>query len=162
MKVQCLYDALVDIKSLKLNPSNRNHHSREQIDRLALILDAQGWRYPVKVSKQSGLVTSGHGRIEAARVNGWTQVPVNFQDYESPAIEYADTVADNSIASWSELDLAGINLDIGDLGPEFDISLLGIKSFEVEVADKGFDAIEECPKEDRAAKLCPHCGAALN
>ena len=45
--------------------------------------------------------------------------------------------ADNAIASWAEIDLAGVNVDIGDLGPDFNVDLLGIEGFTVEVADKG-------------------------
>lgn len=89
----------------------------------------------MKVSKLSGYVTSGHGRILAARLNGWTQVPVNYQDYETFDQEYADVQADNSIASWAELDLSGINSDIKDLGPDFDLDLLGIKDFFLDVTD---------------------------
>lgn len=133
MNIHCLYDALSPIKDLKSHPKNRNKHPDDQIKRLAEILKYQGWRYPVKVSKRSGFVTSGHGRIEAAKLNGWKEVPVNFQEYDSEEQEYADVQADNAIASWAELDLSGINADLGDLGPDFDIDLLGIKNFEIDV-----------------------------
>lgn len=136
MIVHCLYDKLVSTSELAPHPKNRNKHPDEQIERLAKILKYQGWRYPVKVSKRSGFVTSGHGRILAAKVNGWDEVPVNLQDYDSDEQEYADVQADNAIASWAELDLSGINTDLADLGPDFDIDLLGIKNFEIEVADK--------------------------
>lgn len=136
MKIHCLCDKLVSVSELKPHPKNRNKHPENQIERLANILSYQGWRYPVKVSKRSGFVTSGHGRIEAAKLNGWKEVPVNFQDYDSDEQEYADVQADNAIASWSELDLSGINADIGDLGPDFNIDLLGIKDFVVEPIDK--------------------------
>lgn len=136
MKINCLYDKLVPVSDLNAHPKNPNTHSKEQIERLAKILAYQGWRYPVKVSKRSGFITSGHGRLEAAKLNGWTEVPVNFQDYESEEQERADIVSDNAIAEWSELDLSMINADIGELGPDFDIDLLGIKDFELEPADK--------------------------
>lgn len=136
MIVHCPHDKLVPIAELKPHPKNRNKHPADQIERLAKILAYQGWRYPVKVSKLSGHVTSGHGRIEAARANGWESVPVSFQDYTDEAQEYADVQADNAVASWSELDLSGINADIVDLGPDFDIDLLGIKDFVIEPADK--------------------------
>lgn len=136
MKVRCSHDELVDISKLKAHPDNRNDHPQDQIERLAKILEYQGWRYPVKVSNQSGFITSGHGRVLAAKHLGWKQVPVNFQDYDSEDQEYADIVSDNAIASWSELDLSTINSDIGDLGPDFDIDLLGIKDFVIEPADK--------------------------
>lgn len=136
MKVHCPHDGLVSLSELKSHPKNRNTHPDDQIKRLAKILEYQGWRYPVKVSKRSGFVTSGHGRIEAARKNGWKEAPVSFQEYESDEQEYADVQADNAIASWAELDLSGINFDLPELGPDFDIDLLGIKNFEIDVADK--------------------------
>ena len=134
MNIRCLFDKQVSLSELRAHPKNRNVHPPDQIKRLAEILAYQGWRYPVKVSKRSGFVTSGHGRIEAAKLNGWTEVPVNFQDYESDEQEYADVQADNAIASWAELDLSGINSDIGDLGPDFNLDLLGIKDFVLEPA----------------------------
>lgn len=136
MIIHCAHDELVRLKSLKSHPKNRNKHSKDQVMRLAEILKYQGWRYPVKVSKRSGFVTSGHGRIEAAKANGWEEAPVSFQDYDSDEQEYADLQSDNAIASWAELDLSGINADIGDLGPDFDIDLLGLKDFVLDMADK--------------------------
>lgn len=131
MEIHCLYDTLVAIPKLKLNPKNRNAHPKEQIQRLAEILKYQGWRYPVKVSRLSGMVTSGHGRVEAALLNGWTEVPVNLQDYLNAEQEYADSIADNAIASWSELDLAAIQMDVKGLSTDFNIEYLGMKDFSV-------------------------------
>lgn len=134
-KTHCLYDEMVPVGELKPHPKNRNKHPDEQIARLAGILKYQGFRYPVKVSKRTGFVTSGHGRIAAAKANGWAMVPVNFQDYDSEEQEYADVQADNAIASWAELDLSGINSDLADLEPDFDLDLLGIKDFVLEPAE---------------------------
>lgn len=136
MIVHCPHDALVNVKELKPHPQNRNKHPKEQIERLAKILEYQGWRYPIKVSKRSGFITSGHGRLEAARHLKMKEVPVSFQDYADETQEYADLQSDNAIASWSELDLSGINADLGDLGPDFDIDLLGIKDFVLEPVEK--------------------------
>lgn len=147
MKIHCLYDELIDERTLKPHPKNRNMHSTPQIKRLAEILEYQGWRYPIKVSKRSGFITSGHGRLQAAIYNKWKEVPVNFQEYDSDEQEYADVQADNAIASWAELDLSGINADIGDLGPDFDLNMLGIKDFVLEPADKyGDKDADEVPE----------------
>lgn len=133
------YD-LVDISKLKPNPKNRNKHDDAQIARLAEILEYQGWRYPIKVSNLSGFISSGHGRLLAAQFLGLKKVPVNYQDYESEEQEYADLVSDNAIALWAEMDMAGINADLPDLGPEFNIDMLGIKNFVLDMSDK-IDAI---------------------
>jgi hypothetical protein len=159
MEIRCNYDDVVLVSQLKAHPKNRNVHPKDQIARLARILQYQGWRYPVKVSKRSGFVTSGHGRIEAAKVLGWDKVPVNFQDYDSEEMEMADLTADNAIASWAELDLAGINQDIINLGPDFELDLLGIKDFVLEPAEKlePEAGIGGSPEEKKMIE-CPSCG----
>jgi hypothetical protein len=147
MRIHCPHDGLVEVRALKPHPKNRNSHPKDQIERLAKVLDYQGWRYPIKVSKRSGFITSGHGRLEAAKHLGWKEVPVSFQDYDDDTQEYADVQSDNSIASWSELDLSAINADIVDLGPDFDIDLLGINNFKIDIAEKLDDAIEQLNEE---------------
>jgi len=135
-KIHCKYDALIDPSELKYHPKNRNKHPEDQIERLAEIIEYQGWRYAIKVSTLSGCVTSGHGRIAAAFKKKWKQVPVVYQDYESSDQEYADVQADNAIASWAELNFAEINTDIPDLGPDLDIKMLGLKNFFLNYSDK--------------------------
>lgn len=136
--IKCSYSKLVAVDELlKLkHPKNMNAHPFKQIERLAKIMEYQGVRYPIKVSKLSGYITSGHGRLEAAKLLKWKEMPVDFQDYEDDKQEYADIVADNAIASWAELDLSQINSDIIDFGPELDLEMLGLENFAIDVADK--------------------------
>lgn len=136
----------VALADLKPNKNNRNVHPPEQIDRLANLIRYQGFRQPIVVSNQSGLVVVGHGRLLAARKLGMSHVPVIYQDFENPDVEYAFAVSDNSIAEWADLDLASINLDLSDLGPDFDLEMLGIKDFTLDVADKGQCDEDETPE----------------
>lgn len=136
IKIHCSYDELVPISEIKINLKNRNKHPEEQIIRLKDIIKYNGVRRCVTVSKRSGLLVVGHGRIDAMKRLGMTHAPVNFQDYESEEAEYADAVADNAIGLWAELDLAGINSDLCDLGPDFDLDMLGIKDFVLDIAEK--------------------------
>lgn len=146
IKVHCAYDKLVNIDELISHDKNRNKHPQDQIHRLAEILQYQGIRRPVQVSNRSGKITAGHGMIEALRLIKCKEVPVSYQDFDSDEQEYAHVQADNAIALWAELDFSEINEDIGDLGPDFDIDLLGIKDFEIEVADKGQCDEDEVPE----------------
>lgn len=133
--IHCAYDELIKVSDLKPHPKNRNRHPQEQIERLTKIIKYQGIRSPIKVSRRSGLITAGHGRLEVYKGLKLKVVPVNFQDYETEEQEYADVQSDNAIASWSELDLSGINTDLPELGPDFDIDMLGIKDFVLEPAE---------------------------
>jgi hypothetical protein len=159
MIIRCKYSKIVPIAELNLNPKNRNKHPAEQIERLAAILIHQGWRYCVKVSNQSGLVTSGHGRIEAALLNGWKSVPVDYQDYDTPEQEYADSVADNAIALEAELDLAGIQTDVLSMGSDFNVDMLGKLNFHIGPMD--FDPGDESEQgqlDQKKPITCPNCG----
>ncbi|MGN0489349.1 MAG: site-specific DNA-methyltransferase [Ruminococcus sp.] len=102
--VFCAHDKLVDLPKVIPNPGNPNQHPPEQIKALAAIIASTGWRLPITVSKRSGFVVKGHGRLQAAALKGWTQVPVDYQDYASEAEEYADLIADNRLAELSRVD----------------------------------------------------------
>lgn len=134
--MRCLYDEMVPCSDLKPHPKNRNKHPEDQIERLAKIIAYQGIRAPIVVSKQSDFIVKGHGTLQAIIAAGRKDAPVVYQDFESDEVEYAFIQSDNAIASWAELDLGGINSDLGELGPDFDLDLLGIKDFVLEPAEK--------------------------
>ena len=129
MKFNCAYTELVDIHKLVPNPKNNNHHPKEQIDRLAKIIDYQGQRSPIVVSNRSGFIVKGHGRLEAIRKLGWEKVAVDYQDYENEAQEYADMTADNQIAMWAEFDNNMLMSEIPELG-DIDLDMLGLKDLD--------------------------------
>jgi len=145
MNIKCEYTELIEPHKLIPNPKNPNKHPDEQINMLAKIIDYQGMRSPIVVSKRSGFIIKGHGRLEALKELAWEKVPVDFQDYDSEAQEYEDMVADNAIAEWAAQDLAMINLDIIDLGPELKIEMLGIKDFVLEPVEK-YDKQDDVPE----------------
>ena len=123
--VKCGFDKILPVNGLVRHKKNPNKHPKDQIQRLADIIEYQGWTYPINVSNLTGQIVSGHGRLEAAKLKGWTEVPVKYIDFENDDQEYACVVSDNSIASWAELDFSFINGEIQNLGPEFNIDLLG-------------------------------------
>ena len=103
--VWCAHDEIGDIEKVIENPRNPNKHPETQIKLLANIMKVQGWRNPITISKLSGFITKGAGRKKAALLNGWTEAPFDYQDYENEAAEYADLIADNRIAELAEPDL---------------------------------------------------------
>ena len=102
-KVFCAYDKMIPIKELIPNLENPNTHPKSQIKLLAKIIK-QGWRAPITVSNLSGLIVRGHGRLDAAKMLGLDKAPVDFQDYNNEAEEWADLLADNKLAELAEID----------------------------------------------------------
>lgn len=135
-EVFCSFDEMVDLDRLVEHPKNPNTHPDQQIEFLAKIMRINGIRSPITVSRRSGFITKGHGRLMAARMNGWTKFPVDFQHYRDEAMEYADIVADNKIQELSKIDLSLVNMELENLGPDFDLDLLGIPGFTVEPLDR--------------------------
>lgn len=161
IKIKCLFDKLVDPKQLKDNPKNRNKHGDDQIERLAQIYKYQGIRHPIIISAETGYIVAGHGRKLAAIRAGIKEVPVVIQCFDSQEQEYAFVQSDNAIALWADLDLSGINADLEFLGPDFNIDMLGINNFTLDLAEKSFDpgSIDDQGKLDKKQMTkCPNCG----
>lgn len=132
IKIHCSHTELRDPTSLVEHPRNYNTHPAEQIRLLAKIIKHQGWRNPITVSKRSGFVVKGHGRLAAAMLLKTEKVPVDVQDYKDEASEVADMIADNRIAELAEADtdaLKGLLLD--DVFDDFDLDLTGFDAEEI-------------------------------
>lgn len=112
------YDEIVQIDKLKPNPKNPNTHGAEQIALLAEIIKQAGWRNSITVSTLTGFIVKGHGRLMAAEYGGLTEVPVEYQHYETEADELADLVADNRLAELAEMDKAKLAALFAELDPE--------------------------------------------
>lgn len=156
-RIQSEKITLVEIEKIIPNEKNMNKHSKEQLERLADIIRYQGFRVPLMVSNRSGKLVCGHARLDVAKKLGFKKVPVMYQDFEDEEQEYAAMVSENAIQSWSELDFSLVNMEIENLGPDFDIDLLGIKDFELEPLDK-IDFQDKKNDKTKELKDCPNCG----
>jgi hypothetical protein len=126
MHVQCAFTRLVPIGEVKPHPRNPNKHPARQIKMLAALIEFHGWRSPITVSNLTGFVIRGHARLEAARVLGLKEVPVDFQDYSDPMAEIADLVADNRVQDYSELDMSSVGDFLNELSSmNFDLDMSG-------------------------------------
>jgi len=137
--VYCRFDAIVPIEDIIPNPKNYNRHPERQLKMLAKIIQSNGWRNPVKISKLSGYVVSGHGRIEVVKLIGATHVPVEYQSYKSEKEEYEDLIADNRIALLADEDTKILNEILNDDEINIDTELAGISSEAIGMLAKSFD-----------------------
>ncbi len=161
VEVHCAFDKLVKVGDLVPYPKNANQHSDHQIDILALLIGGNrkkktkgnGWRVPITVSNQSGFIVRGHGRLAAAKKLKIKEVPVDFQDYETPELEKADRLADNQIPELAEIDMSILKGEFEDLLKlDFDMSLTGFESLDIDAA-LAFEMNNESPGlEDEVPK----------
>lgn len=132
-EIKCSHNAVWPLAKFVLHPRNPNTHPPEQLRLLAKVIVAQGWRSPVVVSRLSGLVIKGHGRLAAAALAGLESAPVDLQDYTDEASELADLVADNRIAELAEIDDAALKTmleELSDSGIDLEIAGFDEKAFD--------------------------------
>ena len=162
--IHCKHDKMIEASELKPNPKNPNTHPEAQINLLAKILETQGWRYPVIVSKRSDFIVSGHGRVLAAEKMEDQKVPVVFQDFENEAEENAHLLADNRISELSEMNnttLKDLLLEM-DTG-ELDMDLTGYDTGALERLMTQFhveppEEFQEIDENIDTSFQCPKCG----
>ncbi len=133
IEVWCAYDKLVKIEELIPHPKNPNTHPQSQIKILAQNIRYHGWRHPIVVSKLSGYIVAGHGRLEAAKELGVSIIPVEYQNFASEDNELAVLVGDNRLAELSSLDLNGLQDIIdGFKASDFDTILAGFEPADLD------------------------------
>ena len=144
--IHCSYARLADVTSLVANPRNPNKHSDKQVALLAKVIRHQGWRAPITVSKRSGFIVTGHGRLAAALLLQVEQVPIDEQDFDTEADEWAHLVADNRIAELADADRGMIADLLGELdagGLDMDLTGFDMEALEELMEDQNPSEITE-------------------
>ena len=125
--------AYLSVDSLHLNPRNSRRHSREQIHKLAQTIKALGVFSPVLID-ETRVILAGHGRLEAARSLGMTEVPTLEVTGLTPAEKRAFVVADNRLAELATWDRETLRAELADLvAVNFDVELTGFSTGEFDV-----------------------------
>jgi len=133
IEVWCNFEKLVPVGELKPNPRNPNTHPQRQIELLAKNISYFGWRQNITVSKLSGHIVSGHGRLMAAKHLGVEVVPVDYQNFADENDELAVLVADNRLAELASVDLNELERIANDWkAADFDTILAGFEPADLE------------------------------
>ena len=153
--VFCSHDELVPTQNLHPNPRNPNQHPNSQIELLGNIIEKTGWRMPITVSNQSNMIVKGHGRLQAALNKGWSNVPVDYQDYATNEEELADLMADNRLAELSDNDdliLSELIQEVKEADPDL-LEMTGYTEEDLqEMLDSIDDGSEEQEEEEEPTK----------
>ena len=139
IEVWCQFEELVPTAELKPNPRNPNQHPDTQIELLAKNIRYLGWRHPIVISKRSGLIVAGHGRLMAAKKLGVALVPVDYQNFASDAEEMSVLVSDNRLAELAETDEESLKALLQELDGKIDLDLTG---FDGDSLDEILDRLE--------------------
>lgn len=145
---------LIAVDKLVPYQNNARTHSPEQVMKLRSSLREFGFVNPVIIDRDYGVI-AGHGRLMAAKEEGYTEVPCVFVDDMTEAQKKAYILADNRMAmdaGWDE-DLLKIEVEALQ-GLDFDLALTGFDEKELaslfdtdsEGEEDDFDVDEELAK----------------
>jgi DNA modification methylase len=136
--------------SLCPRTTNPRTHSKKQIFQIAASIEQFGFVNPVLVDREDRIV-AGHGRVEAAKQLGLKSVPTicleNLTDEEIRAY----VIADNrlaELAGWDE-ELLAIELqDLAELNLDFDVTITGFETPEIDMLISGLGSDEDNDPDD--------------
>jgi len=141
-RVQVVYRA---IAQLKQDPRNPRLHSARQIRQIARSIETFGFNVPVLVDGDLKLI-AGHGRVKAALLLGWNEVPTIRLDHLSEAQAKAFMIADNRLTEnsvWDDRILAEQLKELSELDIDFGLELTGFEMGEIDLRIEGLTADSE-------------------
>jgi len=122
----------VDIDKLVPYARNARTHSKEQIIQLQASLREFGFVSPIIISGDYSII-AGHGRVLAAKAEGYAEVPCVFAEHLTEAQRKAYIIADNRLAEHSGWDNELLALEFGELKTlGFDLELTGFSVDDLE------------------------------
>ena len=124
------------VSSLLPDPRNARTHPKRQVEQIAASICQFGFTNPILIDPE-GLIVAGHGRVLAAKAIGLGEVPTITLANLSKAQRRALRIADNKIALGAGWDLDLLKLELSELDVEFDLSLTGFSTGEIDVIING-------------------------
>ncbi|MGJ5620420.1 site-specific DNA-methyltransferase [Sulfitobacter sp. MF3-043] len=131
----------IAIRDLSPWANNARTHSKKQIRQIADSIEKFGFTNPVLIDERRTIL-AGHGRLEAAKLLGMTEVPCLRLDHMSETEKRAYVLADNKLAlnaGWDEDLLAA---ELGALmSDDLDFEI-GVTGFSIPEIDSLMEAVE--------------------
>jgi DNA modification methylase len=131
-KAVCEYRS---IASLRPDPRNPRSHNERQVRQIARSIEAFGFNVPILVNAEMQIL-AGHGRFQACKLLGITEVPTIRLDHLTEAQARAFMITDNRLAENAEWDnrLMGEQLKIlSEAGLDFSLEITGFQMSEIDL-----------------------------
>jgi ParB-like chromosome segregation protein Spo0J len=141
--------------ALQPRATNPRTHSKKQIRQIANSIERFGFNNPVLIDRAGGIV-AGHGRVEAAKLIGLENVPtIRLEDLTEDEVR-AYVIADNRLAELAGWDgeILAIELQgLAELDLDFDLTITGFETPEIDILIGELDAAEEDDPADEVPEV---------
>ena len=153
-----------DPDQLRKRPRNPRTHTPKQIKQIVASIKEFGFISPVLIDGSDEII-AGHGRVEAAKLVGMSDVPTVRVDHLTPAQIRAYVIADNKLAENAGWDRELLTLELQELSVDlnFDVTITGFETAEVdlligELGEETPDEADQVPEIDRSVPAVSRAG----
>ncbi len=134
---------MVGVSALQPYARNARTHSRRQIKKIAASIERFGFVNPVLIDENNQII-AGHGRVAAAKLLGWQEVPTLRVEHLDEAEKRAYILADNRLAEEAGWDREMLAIELqGLIDLDFSVELTGFDMAEVDLLLDGEDEAKE-------------------
>jgi len=149
------------VMSLRSHPKNPRIHNKKQLKQIASSIEAFGFNVPLLVDSEKRII-AGHGRLEACKLLGITEVPTISLEHLTETQARAFLIADNRLtenAAWDEQLLAEQFKTLSEVHLDFSLDATGFEVAEIDLMIDQYES-ETSDKEDPADEL-PDCDSKM-
>lgn len=143
----------INIKQITPYKNNAKIHTEEQIEQIKKSIEEFGMNDPIAVWGEDNIIVEGHGRLEALKQLGYTEVDCIRLDHLTDEERKAYTLAHNKLTMNTDFDFDILNEELEDI-TDIDMSDFGFdldfEDEEKEVVEDEFDIDSNIPEEPKA------------
>jgi len=136
------------LSTLELDPRNPRQHSERQLKQIARSIKSFGFNVPILVDRADKIL-AGHGRVQAAKMAGLSEVPVIRLESLTDAQARAFAIADNRLtdnSTWDDRLLGEIFNELAALELNFSLEDTGFSMGEIDLRIEGIStSVEDGP-----------------
>ena len=135
MKLDVKY---MPIESIKPYKNNAKIHTEEQIEQIKNSIVEFGMNDPIGIWGKDNIIVEGHGRLDACKQLGFTEVPVIRLDGLTDDQRKAYTLVHNKLTMNTDFNIVLLNLELDDIA-DIDMGAFGFELDELSPDDFGED-----------------------